>query len=406
MLQRANLILLSLLLALLPWHGFLTTITPDYIRFWKEIVLLFLGVLNLKNLRKAKYKIPKRYWCSPYFYLISFLLYGGILIFTASDQNTSLIAFRYIATGYIAFLVFELSKPPRPKSHILYSVFLGSCTLSVLFGVWAQYLGGYEVLTAFYSHTISSWVPGQTLPLYHTIGDTIRMQGGASGPVAFSHMMVAALFVSLFSLEKKLKYHDRYLMAAPLLLIGIYLSYSRAAFLAALILLGLKALEHAKFHRNEKTIFSLAVMILLGIMLFFTPPIQSRLEHLMERAGTSDHFQRPMQAIIDGLESPFFGKLGSYGPAARIDNLKTFNNDQAPIAENVLADYFVQIGLIGLFLILGFWFTLWKTMPSNGKRWMLIILVTSLFATIFDMVPLSLIYFWILSQEYYHALDT
>ena len=409
MIQRIQFILLTLLLALLPWHGFLTTILPGEFRFWKEGVLGLLLILNLTNIKeqisKSKFSSSQVLKFSS-FWILLFLIYGALLVLTAQDQSTALIAFRYISTGYIAYLIFSLIPKSLNTQYLIRNTFLISCLLSVLFGLWAKYLGGYEVLSGLYSKTISSWVPGQTLPIYHEANGVIRMQGGTSGPVAFGHMMLAGLFLMLFNSNSKEQISNiksqttvYCLLSIGLLLTGIYQSYSRAALAMAIILIVVKIWTMIKWQWNQKTSFSFISLVVLCGLLLFTPQVQFHMKFLLNRAGTSQHFTRPVQALKDGLASPLIGNLGSYGPAARAKNLRENNNDQAPIAENVLADTFVQTGLIGLILILGFWITLWRGASFNTRIWIITILLTTSLATLFDMIPLAIIYMWVLTQS-------
>ena len=117
----------------------------------------------------------------------------------------------------------------------------------------------------------------------------------------------------------------------------------------------------------------------------------------LERGGTSEHFTRPLEAIQVGLDRPFLGHLGQLGPAARALHLREKNDDQALIAENVFVDYFAQLGIVGVFLAFAFFVSVfWRVQES----WFPLIggfLVVAHLATIFDMTPLSIAFFLVLS---------
>lgn len=196
-------------------------------------------------------------------------------------------------------------------------------------------------------------------------------------------------------------------MSIVLLFVGLYQSYSRAALLAAIILTLIYAAQSTKpqIPKNKQILNSkskITVCCLLAIGLLSTVYCLLSTDVLL-RAGTSQHLTRPVQAIKDGLESPLIGNLGSYGPVARAKSLRENNDDKAPIAENVLADTFVQTGLLSLILILGFWISLYRVSSFEARVWIFTIFLTTSLATLFDMIPLAIIYFWVLISTTNHA---
>ena len=421
-------ILFIILLILLPHHGVITVFGPDWIRFWKEGVLLVLGVVAICNMRHA---ICKNKTChselkqsgdeesisrtdrsfvkaqddkglrkyapsllSPSAFALLFLLWATILVVINPDLHTALVAFRYLGLGYVVFLIIQYSifsiqcRGARSQQSISISTlahyFILSLLVSVLFGFWAQFLGGYEALTAWYSNTISSWVPGQTIPLYHESDGVIRMQGTSSGPIEFSHLLVVGLFLLLFQKNSSALRLSRssanwsigtlaHYLILLLFVLAIYFSHSRAAMIGVVILLIAKGIE--QFREQElqqfKVIISssiIGMIISIGIGSFFAPS-------LLHRAGTSDHITRPIEAIKTGFEHPFVGQIGTWGPAARAKNLTESSNDNAPIAENVFADYFVQLGILGLLCSLGFIWSLWRIFDYEGNVFLVTIFV-------------------------------
>jgi hypothetical protein len=406
---------------LLPWHGFITVFFPELFRFWKEGLLVFLGLAaiaaeagngNLGSLVTGRRLFVKKISAAaqhmtcvspPEVWAWVFFAWGTLLAFSQTDLTMGLTAWRYLGMGFLWFLILlrlrrygQILDPDWSKKvfHKFSTAFIFSNLVAVLFGIWAKFGGGFAFLKNFYSQTISSWVPGQTIPLYHEADDLIRLQGTSSGPIEFSHLLVVALFLAIISPLKKqnLTAINCKLLTVILLLFGIWQSGSRAAGLAALIILGywfytvLKSTQIWKKHQKIGRHLSL-FLIITGSLLLTTQT------SLWQRAGTSDHFTRPVEAFQIGLQAPLWGQLGQLGPAARAKNLKENNNDQAPIAENVFVDYFAQLGLLGLILALGFFVSLFRQSEAPYRWFIGVALILMNLATIFDMTPIALSFF-------------
>ena len=394
---------LILVLALgLPFHGALTVFPPECFRYWKELVL---GLLLGMSIGKMVWTWWKKRESFPIlvnaeWLAFLFLLWGAVLVISSDDWQTALFAFRYLGFGFLVYLIFS-------RLFVFYggvwkqevfqkfsSYFVGSCLASVLFGVWAKFLGGFEVLRSFYSTTISSWVPGQALPLYHEANGVVRLQGGGSGPIEFSHLLLLAVFLSFYFKFGRSFWGRGFILL--ILLFGIYQSYSRAALLALVVGGGIWIFFQAFFKKWRKVCLVGSLFLVLGGGMFFGLS-QDFQKKFLERGGTSEHFTRPLEAIQVGLDRPFLGHLGQLGPAARALHLREKNDDQALIAENVFVDYFAQLGIVGVFLAFAFFVSVfWRVQES----WFPLIggfLVVAHLATIFDMTPLSIAFFLVLS---------
>ncbi|MCF7830966.1 O-antigen ligase family protein [Candidatus Gracilibacteria bacterium] len=390
-------LLLSLAL-FLPHHGTITVFLPEPFRFWKEVVLLalFFTVLfyEIKNWRV--YGWPTFSWAE--ILAVLFLLWTLSLVLISSDKSTSLVAARYLGLGFFVFLVISRLKRKFLNSDWEFwkqqftSLFIVSCAASVLFGVWAKFMGGFEKLTGFYSPTISSWVPGQTLPLYHETGEFIRMQGASSGPNEFAHLLLAALFLIPFLPKGANKRQEVCIkiLFIIILLFGIMQSFSRSAILVAI--LGIIFFLTKQFKFNRQKIMSTLLVILL---IFWGVLVGSKRlnNNFVQRLGTSEHFTRPVESVKMGLQNPLVGNLGKLGPAARAKNLRENNDDKALIAENIFADYFAQLGVFGLLLALGFFVVLFLELPYLNRLFLGAVFLTGSVATIFEMTPISIIFF-------------
>jgi len=386
MLQRVKEILVFVLGFGLPLHGALTVFGPPELRWWKELILLglvvltFIGVLNdRKQFFKYQFHLKKiiTWWA---FYAVLFLIWGLFLVFINPDFKTSLMAYRYLGLGFVATLLgYALWQTKLYSAKNGYTmgvkVFHNFCTglllgtfASAIFGFWAKFLGGYQILDQWYSTTISSWVPGQTIPLYHQVGDFIRLQGASSGPVEYAHLALMGLWYGLlFRIQGQPKYNLVRVFVSATLLLGIWQSGSRAALLGAIILFVFKGgmcikpylkLPPFRWSIDKLAALLLVLIVLTGMAKFtFSKAILGNVEIMNKnivRISDIDHVTRPIEALNKALEKPFLGNLGELGPAARAKNLAINNNDQALIAESVPFDIMAQLGFVGLFIWLAF----------------------------------------------------
>lgn len=429
MVYRLKVILLWMLGLGLPWHGALTVFGPDFMRWWKEVLLTLLVCLILPQLLKIKpYSDFKNVLGAPWLWAAGFLLWGLFLVFVNKDLHTSVMAYRYLGLGFFAMLLgyglwkntLFSGKNGYVKSVDLFHIFCTALTLGVLastlFGVWAKLLGGYAVLGNWYSQTISSWVPGQTIPLYHQVGDFIRMQGASSGPVEYSHLGVLALWYvlyfprSIFFFKNTTYILGEKIALMMLLFFGVLQSGSRAALLG-IVILGLiwagqrwmlPTLKRVNWTLDKAAALLLVMIVLTGMLKFtFSKSVIGNLEIMNKNiVRTSDpgHLSRPLEAWSMAIKSPLFGNLGTLGPAARTKNLKETNNDQAPIAESVPFDIAAQLGLLGLGLWLLFYVAYFRQASTEIRALLLAFTPLMLLATIFDMTPVSISFYLILGM--------
>ena len=210
------------------------------------------------------------------------------------------------------------------------------------------------------------------------------MQGGSSGPIEFSHLLLGALWGIIYKQRNK-SISWVALLVGVVLLFGIFQSFSRAAILGSIILMG------GVFLKNRQLYITIFISLIVAGM--FTLLNQTLYNNIVQRAGTSDHITRPIEAIKKGIENPIFGELGAIGPVARLKNLKENNDDKALIAENVFVDIFAQTGGAGVLL---FCLLITTIIRSLNKFFILVSVVfvgLMNFATIFDMIPISILFF-------------
>lgn len=383
-----------ILAALLPWHGAITVFLPEPFRWWKEgVLLLLIGLVLWSEWRAAQRKKTFSFSLAE-FCALGFLLIGSILVLLSKDIPTATIAMRYLGLPFLVFLLwsvwFQNPKNKRKEYLPLFAqVFIPSCLLATAFGFWITNLGGADIVQNFYSKTISSWVPGQTIPLWHEINGVARLQGASSGPIEFSHLLVAAL--ALVPLLKRKTWHT--LLLVIVLSFGIFLSASRSAMLGGSIVLLWWGWTNLPKNISRKEAGLMVILLgILGSLIFVSQT------NILQRTGTRQHFTRPIAAFEEGTHNILEGHLGEWGPAARGKNLQEINSDQAPIAENVFADWWVQLGILGVAFGLGWFIAILTGMEIAGLGFGIAAIVLVNFATVFDMTPIALTWGTILAM--------
>ncbi len=374
----------------LPLHGAITVFLPTPFRYWKEVVLFSLLVIivifEIRNF--CSHKIEKL--SKPEIWSLLFIFWTGIL--TVLNFNIySIIATRYLVTGFLTFVILSRilrnfsAEEQKELFHSFAKYFCFSVLFSVLISIWAQFFGGFEILKSFYSPTISSWVPGQIIPLFHEIDGVARFQGTSSGPIEFAHLAFVAIFLTTFlNISKLWK-----LVLIAFFVFGIVGSSSRAVLLVLILSFIIWVIQNFKV--SKKTILTTGGIIFISAaLLFLIPSFQTK---FIQRAGTSEHFTRPVEVLKNALGTPFLSKLSSIGPAARERNLKLNNDDKAPIAENVFIDIFAQTGAIGFLLVLGFFITYFRIANSVFYVFLIPAILVMNMATIFDMTPIAIAFF-------------
>lgn len=434
MLQRTKEVLLFILGFGLPLHGLLTVFSPDSFRWWKEGALFLLAAIVILNLVQNLFKNnaidsclrkndKKRILSQPMLWAFLLLLWGLFLVLINKDLHTALVAFRYLGLGFFATLLgYTLWRTGlfSGKNGYLLGVkfFHNFCTglllgviASTVLGVWAKFFGGFAVLEKWYSQTISSWVPGQTIPIYHQVGDFIRLQGGSSGPVEYAHLAVLAVWYVLFFSPFKL-FKSLWLKSVLICVLGfgVFQSGSRAALIGLVILIfgfGWLQLKNRckwpsiKWSADKLAALLLVLIVITGMIKFTaSKAILGDIEFLNKnivRVSDIDHLKRPLEAFDKALERPLLGNLGELGPAARAKNLAAHNNDQALIAESVPFDMLAQLGFMGLLLWILFFVSFYWRASTELRVLLLAFVPMMLLATIFDMSPVAISFFFVLS---------
>ena len=157
-----------------------------------------------------------------------------------------------------------------------------------------------------YSDLHSLYVPGRPIAAFQQIGGTAlrRLQGPMSGPNQFG-IWLAVLLPFALSLGGRVRR-----FVAPLLLLAIVLTLSRAAWIATAVVL-LVALwpQLKRLSVQAVTVLCIGVLAISITVLLLFPSVILRVE------SSIDHLRNPLEAAGIMLREPLGRGLGSAGPA-------------------------------------------------------------------------------------------
>ena len=341
-----------LIVGVMPFHAFFTTWLGSVVGYrglwqsWKELLIaMMVGCLVW-----LMWKVPayRSIWQEPWVKAASF--FAGIAVvvsFVAIFNQTS--TFWPVVYGLkidlefwvIAVLALSVSSSKLITKAI--SVTLTAGLVVSIFVVLQAYVLPPDWLTQFgYGPT--------TIPpfLYLTAtSDTLRFAGTLGGPNQLGTYLVIIIALSIIQIVR----HPLIIGGLGLNFLALWNSYSRSAWLAALVTLPLIWLHIAHRHRRLAALggaaFILAAMIATTVLINKYPALQESILHSTaahhQNAASSDSLR--LTSIQEGaqavLTSPLGHGLGSAGPA-------TFQLAEPLIIENQFLQIGYETGWLGL----------------------------------------------------------
>lgn len=319
MLPRIREQLALLLIVLLPFHALLVTVLTKAITgpghapmsalaVWKEGLLgLVLMIAVMEIVQKKNYKkidvLDVLILCLLGLSLIvSFLTHGSLKSFV--------LGFRYDFIPLITFLI--LRRVPWSekfkKSAMNLLLIVGS--IIAAYGLLTLILPDSFFRLLGYSDLHSLYVPGGPIAAFQNIGGSAlrRMQSTFSGPNQMGLWMLVSLGVGVVRLKTQDSGTRKIILVSCVLcLIAILLSFSRAAWIGAVVIgvTGFRLQASGKW----KILLPVACGLCLVAFLFF-PNI------ILRAASSRDHLAKPLEAIHIMIQHPLGLGLGTAGPAS------------------------------------------------------------------------------------------
>jgi len=322
MLPRLRERLTLVLLALLPFHALGVTVLTRIVAgpnqppmgvlaLWKEALLAIILLLALIEIAKS-YPLPATRSSFRFdrfdacIIVLAVALIVATLLVSGLRSPAFFYGIRYDLVPLAAFVV--LRRVPWSEWFLARLPFVlgGAVLAAVAYGFLTIALPASFFTALGYSDLHSLYVPSGPVAPYQQIGGTAlrRLQGAMSGPNQFG-IWLACLLPILLALPPR-----RRRIVAPLAILAIVLTFSRAAWIAAAAVLLVSFWPQLR-RLSVTAVTTLCIGVLavsLALLLFF-PQIILRIE------SSSDHLRNPLEAISIMAKEPLGRGLGSAGPA-------------------------------------------------------------------------------------------
>lgn len=314
------------LLALLPFHALGVTVLTRVVAgpnqaplgalaLWKEVLLAVILLLALVELlagmRDRRPEIGRKFFsCDAIdacIVAVAASLFFSTFLVSGIRSPAAFYGVRYDLVPLAAFVI--LRRVPWSEAFLKRLLYvLGATVLAaVAYGLATLALPASFFTALGYSDLHSLYVPNGPVAPFQQIGGTSlrRLQGAMSGPNQFG-IWLACLFPILLALGGRWRR-----FVAPLALLAIVLTFSRAAWIAAAAVLAVSSRPALRtLSAAAVTVLCIGVLAVFAAALAFFPSVILRVE------SSADHLRNPIEAIGIMIAEPFGRGLGSAGPAS------------------------------------------------------------------------------------------
>src|SRR3989338_2395247 len=327
--QRLRESLTLVLIGLLPFHALIVTVGTKLLlgpghapmpilAGWKEgLLAVILLIAVVEFLRKPSFKID----------LVDGLIIALLVIALLLPKTNFLFGFKYDFVPLIAFLILRRVEWSEWFKMQVGRVLLFIGALVAAYGILTFIVSMNFFTTLGYSDAHSLYLPDGPLAAFQQIGGSAirRVQSTFSGPNQFGIWLLIPLGVWLGRWAEKIGSPVRgdggvsadlrrvyiSLLVCGLLMIALFLTFSRSAWIAAFVMISF-VLWKMYSRKFTPVLFAGAGAVILTVLLlaWISPAI------FVRSISLAGHIERPLQAIQMIREHPFGLGLGSAGPAA------------------------------------------------------------------------------------------
>lgn len=266
------------------------------------------------------------------------------------------------------------------------------CVSLVLLGLFQSFLGFYQVLTGHSlglrylgEQTISTVMPGVAKVSLADDGRLLRAYGTMPHPNILGGFLVLALFAALYLAKAPSKRSIFPILAALLIFLGIFATFSRTAIVSAVILVICVAqLSWSWQFRRLFALSTTTIFTFLCLIMLFIPQIRvatwNRVIPPTSDAFVSDRVLLIQNSLNVLKDSPFLGTgLGNYLPKLleRFPNGFGLEKWQYDYPHNVFITLLLERGIIGTLIFCYFSLTLFKTGTLKSSQIATIFIILS-----------------------------
>lgn len=374
-------IIIWIFLFLLPLHGFLVTvfqckfgINTDFLRFWKELVVLGLLItLSARVLLHEKFSLKKIYkdnyllWTVTAFTLCS-LWYIYFPFFEI--KAASILGFRYDVLFLFALLIgLYLPQGQKDYSFYLRMIFISTFGILIVFLPWYVFGDIAKTVELFgYSPEVSTYTANSCLSFSQNVDGHHRFQATFGGPIRFSVFItiVYILFTGYILARKTLSRNEKIILIwgyGALVLPSIFFSYSKTSALWFLFGVGLFTFLVRKFVFGKKVTKKFLGYLGAALSLPLLVIVILKWELFLHLGAVLNRLENLSKSVEMFFYNPIGYGLWIAGPASQIGNsIESAGNWQiatssvAKVHRFLPENWYVQIlleqGIVGLALFM------------------------------------------------------
>jgi len=261
--------ILWILIFFLPLHAFLITVlkckywvNTDFLRFWKEIIVLILALLVFFRAYAAhKYSLKSMLHKNTILWLtLAFIACSALYMYFPFFElkAASVLGFRYDAFFFITMLIWLYSWLIGELRYFLKILFLSTFGILIVFLPW--YIFGDISAKAslfWYSWDVSTYVANQCISFSQNVDGHHRFQATFWGPIRMSvfFTIIWCLFAGWALSSNRFSAKQQYALMAGfwlLLLVWIFYSYSKTSVLGAMFAVVIFTLLSYKYIYRKK----------------------------------------------------------------------------------------------------------------------------------------------------------
>jgi hypothetical protein len=334
-------ILISILFFLIPFHALIITflqwkllLDVNFLRFWKEIIVLFLLFLSIiSELKRNNFSIKKIYKNNNLLWTITFFTISSLIYiyFPFFELKTSwFLWFKYDVFFFFALLIWLYLPQFRENFNFyLKTIFISVVINLVIFlPVYLSWNVASFYTMLWYNNKVSTYNAWQTITYsQNTPWDwwtkwTNRFQWSFSWPITFSVFITIFIIICIWFILENIKENKKrtFLISilAIFIILSIYISYSKTSILwiffwtVLFTYLGRKIIYNKKISKNFLINWWLISIIPISLILYLKRDLFLHLDAIINRF---DNLVKSAQMFI---YNPFWYGLWIAWPASQI----------------------------------------------------------------------------------------
>ncbi len=370
---------LALIITLLPVHAFISTwggteIGPLLVwKSWKEILLVpaALAVILWAAIRPAVMHELIDDKLVPLIALYGLLVLGYMGFGTDANGLDAMIAgvafdLRYFVMFGLAFLLFRFGTfDKKPLISYVASFLIGTGLVLSVIGILQVTVIPREFLAIFGYEKFTTIAPYLTID--EKSPDIIRAFATLRGPNDYGAYLVMTLAFALVCLST----YKRKIAVGSIMLLGIFVSHSRSAYLAAAVVVVLWLITTIGIERLKKHwkygVLAVVVVVAVASLSLISPTVRLIVFHSSENDThlTEGNLEAHGDAIVDTservAEKPLGCGTGCSGPAS-------YYGPDPKISENYYLQIAEQYGVLGLGLWLAIFVVIMRRLYATSRN--------------------------------------